>query len=233
MTMIANLTMKSIRTQLQALPNTTLSAICDLMAKDFRIKRPKFKTAGAAINWILETDDDDLGDFIRLVEKKGIYTFQGPSSLGELSAAINKIGQQNREAKAVTSLKDRKLVNAIHDDAKEALEAVAKKYGLLVTARSGSFNAFSFGFRVEFQVADGSGQGSSNGGVQDKKDWERLAHLFNLKPEWYGETFTHRGTEYKIVGIAGRSPKNVVRITRTKDNREMRCSASMIRLCIK
>ncbi len=79
-----------------------------------------------------------------------------------------------------------------------ALVGVAKKYGLTITAGNGSYDDTSVTFKVQL-VLDGVDKG--------KEEFDRVAFLFDLKPEDYGREITSRGRKYKLVGLKPNRPK--------------------------
>lgn len=59
-----------------------------------------------------------------------------------------------------------------------------------------------------------------------ERDFKRWAETYGLKPEWFGQTFTSRGTDYRIVGINTRAPKFPVQVERVHDGRSFKFTAA-------
>lgn len=81
-----------------------------------------------------------------------------------------------------------------------ALETLENELGLKIErVGNGTFDPDSyFEFKLRFTLA---------GADPGKKDFDRYADLFGLKPEDYGRTFVTRGETYQITGISPNRPK--------------------------
>lgn len=62
-----------------------------------------------------------------------------------------------------------------------------------------------------------------------ERDFKRWAASYGLKPEWFGETFTSRGTGFRIVGINTRAPKYPVQAERVRDGKGFKFTADGVR----
>jgi hypothetical protein len=89
---------------------------------------------------------------------------------------------------------DKTTAQHISTESVKALQEVAEKFDLTVTAGRGAYDDTMFEIKMIFKTADA-----------DLTEFGRYAPSFGLQPEHFGATFLSRGLEYKITGIA---PKN-------------------------
>jgi hypothetical protein len=61
-----------------------------------------------------------------------------------------------------------------------------------------------------------------------KKRWERFARSYGLEAAWFGQTFTHKRSQYKIVGLNLRSPKYPIEVRRTRDDRGFKFTVALV-----
>jgi len=99
-----------------------------------------------------------------------------------------------------------KLTKITRNDAKnlrieatEALEAVAKKYGLLVQVGNARYSNDSYRTKFEFSVA-ATGVATTNGIVVSKADVDAALEL-GLPEDIVGREFKSRGTTYTVTGF--------------------------------
>lgn len=96
-------------------------------------------------------------------------------------------------------------------DIAAALEAVAKKHGMTVELKGGSYDPTLGTYRpkVEFKSND-----------SDRVEFERYAQMFGMKKEAFGHVFTDvRGNSYKVVGIRPSASKRPVLATSMTDGK--------------
>ncbi len=97
---------------------------------------------------------------------------------------------------------NRQITKRIEADAREALQAVAKKHGLMVTTKGGKFD--SDGCELKFEFAHTTGTGHS---ARSDADWEFLLKgEHGLKGVSLGDKFRVNGTVYTIHGCKLQSP---------------------------
>lgn len=120
----------------------------------------------------------------------------------------------------------RSNLQVIHADIQAALEAVAKKHGLIVSARGRvTFDTTTFKFSTEFakQGAAGMVEGADPKLVSNAT---RFGYLHGLKPEMLGKTFTDMLLgEVTYIGMSSRE-KAVVKAT--NNGKQYRCPANVV-----
>mgnify|MGYP001569581755 CR=1 FL=1 len=124
---------------------------------------------------------------------------------------------------------DRATCRLISQEATAALEAVAAKYGLSVTAGSGSFNpsAFTPKFTFSPMVAPATATGTT--GIP--KDFADKAALVGLLPTDYGKVFTSGSSKkFKIDSINLRSTKYPIMATEIRTGKTYKFSEFMIKM---
>jgi hypothetical protein len=65
--------------------------------------------------------------------------------------------------------------------------------------------------------------------VKDGMDWNRNCAACGLKPEDFGSVITLQGTQFRLVGLNPRCPKNDVEIERVRDGKKFKCSSDAVR----
>lgn len=102
----------------------------------------------------------------------------------------------------------REACKALNAEVEQALKAVAERHGLSVTVGGGTYDAGSFKPKVEFTTADAG-----------RAEWTRYARIFGLPADGFGKTIDHKGTQYRMAGIAVGRSKFPVKAERVRDGK--------------
>lgn len=98
----------------------------------------------------------------------------------------------------------KELIEEFRADFKVAVEELQKKHNCTVKMGNVRYSNTSFTFKTEARFANEDGE------IEDeyREDWKRFVPIIeNLKVEWLDREFTHRGTNYKIVGYRPKASK--------------------------
>ena len=91
---------------------------------------------------------------------------------------------------------NKQITKRINEDALEALKAVAKKHGVMVSTKGGKFDTDGCELRFEFAHETGSGHSA-----RADADWKFLVGTeAGLKGVSLGDKFRAQGTVYTITG---------------------------------
>jgi hypothetical protein len=96
-------------------------------------------------------------------------------------------------------------VRKIMDEAREALEPIAEKYGLVLSRKGSTYHRDSLPVMLQFLIK----QTDTDGNIltAEAKDFQKYAVMFGLKPEDLGREFVSRGETFRITGLKPKSPK--------------------------
>jgi hypothetical protein len=115
---------------------------------------------------------------------------------------------------------------AINEAIEAELQAFAKKHGVTIKTRGGSFNAKSFTCKLEVTVnaADGSSR------PKEAIDFEEYAGVFGLKASYLGRSFQHNGKTFVVEGLKMGARKNniVVRLVGATDRKRFVVPAHVV-----
>jgi hypothetical protein len=115
-----------------------------------------------------------------------------------------------------------KRCSEVADEALEALQAVAKQFGLTVTSERGSYSGNEFKAKFAFAVPASDGSGAS-------ADFSWKAQSVGLPADCFGATFTNfRGETHRIMGINLRARKYPVQTVRVNDNKAYKMGAASV-----
>ena len=115
----------------------------------------------------------------------------------------------------------KKNIAEIHEEMLQALQGVAKKYGIVIEKNGGVMSPYKS--TVKFDMVASVGDDGISAG---QRNFERYSELFNdIDPRWFGKIFTVNGIEYKIVGINSKARKHPLELERVNDGATMKCSA--------
>ena len=109
------------------------------------------------------------------------------------------------------------------NDVREALKAVAEKYGVEInptTVRHGDID-FTITLDVSILV---SGTSDANESL-----WSYYYKVYGFEREDYGKTVIMNNEEFKISGIDGKSKKYPIILTRVRDNKKYRYSIASVK----
>lgn len=104
-----------------------------------------------------------------------------------------------------------------------ALKQVGDDFGVDLTPVGGVYGNNNAHVKVSVTVRDtGAGMSSS------ESEFRRMASLYGMKPDWYGEAVILQGTAYEICGIKPSAPKYTVQIKRCHDGKIFGCTVSTV-----
>ena len=90
---------------------------------------------------------------------------------------------------------DKATCRAVSDAAVEALQDVAKRFGLTVERRSGSYTDQTFTAKFEFKAV------AKDGTDAEQATFNQYCGLFNLEPSDFGKTFTVNREVWTFAGL--------------------------------
>jgi hypothetical protein len=121
---------------------------------------------------------------------------------------------------------DRQFLRTFHADALDALKAVAKKHGVTIAQKAGSYARDGSNATLKFEIATIGNDGQAQ--TKAAQAFKRDAARFGIDPEALGTTFTSRGVEYRITGLNTRRPKYPISADRVRDGRAHKFPASVV-----
>jgi len=107
---------------------------------------------------------------------------------------------------AITNFTKQNL-SELRTDVNAALADVMKKHGILLEIGNISFSENQFTTKLTAKT----GNLTSADGA--KKEWDKHAYLYGMKPEWFGMTVIVGSAKHTITKILPNKHKNVVQIT--------------------
>ena len=114
---------------------------------------------------------------------------------------------------------NRPTVRLVSDEAEEALQAVADKYGFALKRENGRFSEENLTVKFSFAVpaADGA-----------PADFATKAVRVGLDADCWGKQFVSRFDVYEVTGINLRAPKYPVNAKRVSDGRRFKFPVSAV-----
>ena len=128
----------------------------------------------------------------------------------------------------MTKLKkiDGKSIKEMRVVLQEAVKQVEKDYGVAIHFGNASYTPdVEFTIKTKVSLTNASGEVAN----RETEDFKQYAKLFDLKPEWLGESFFSNGKEYEITGLAMRSHKYPVLAKNTLTGKIFKFPASKIK----
>lgn len=104
-----------------------------------------------------------------------------------------------------------------------ALKSVGDDFGVDLTAAGGVYGSNNAHVKIAVTIRD-TGTGMSSA----ESEFRRMAPMYGMKPEWYGQAVILQGTAYEIVGIKPSAPKYTVQIKRCYDGKIFGCTVSTV-----
>ena len=120
-------------------------------------------------------------------------------------------------------------VGAIGQDISQALESVAKKYGIQLSYKGCRYSPTAATFKIEGAVFGDAGVAET----RERQDWKRFSKTYGLEPEWLGETFVSDTGKYEITGLSTRKHKYPVLATNIRNGKRYKFPATMVRILMK
>jgi len=108
----------------------------------------------------------------------------------------------------------------LNQEAKQALQEVAKRHGLVVESGNTRYSGDRCTVRFDFRTV-------TSDGAPAERDWRRHCGAFNLKPEDFGRTVVRNGRRFKVVGIKPRATSWPV-LAERDDGRRFKLPASAL-----
>jgi hypothetical protein len=104
-----------------------------------------------------------------------------------------------------------------------ALKTLGDELGVKFTTTGGQYGTGSGMIRLSVEVQD-TGAGVSAA----EAEFKRYAAHYGMQPDWFGKTFFHQGTQYRITGINPGAPKFPVNAERTHDGKSFKMTRYMV-----
>jgi hypothetical protein len=98
---------------------------------------------------------------------------------------------------------DRKTASAFAKEAEQALQALARKYGVDVSTGSGSYNDSNFTFKITAAVKSSDGTAIT----REAQAFKANARWIGLQESDLGRSFTSRGKTFTITGYNTRAKR--------------------------
>lgn len=101
----------------------------------------------------------------------------------------------------------REMLRAIRIESEQALAAIGKKHGVIMTMGRATFTPTSAKFALELALSTEAAQTAIDTGISPKdakaaQDYTNLAASYGMKPEWLGKSFTFgRSKGLRVVGL--------------------------------
>lgn len=123
---------------------------------------------------------------------------------------------------------DKTNLRALRVDLQNALDIIGAKYGIAMKAGNASYQANSANWKLELATIGENGAVAS----PERESFLASAVFYGLEKEDLDKTFTHAGTEYRIIGLLRRSRRCPILVERTGDKRKMKFPISTIKLSL-
>lgn len=124
---------------------------------------------------------------------------------------------------------DRQFVKSFVHDAEQALEAVAKQYGVRVAYKSASYAHSGLNSTVRFDV---TAPDPSTGQCLSREAQDFVTHCgrYGFEPSDLGRSFATRGVAYTITGLHTKRHKYPISAERNYDGKPFKFPAGAINL---
>jgi hypothetical protein len=121
----------------------------------------------------------------------------------------------------------RKISGNINDE----IKAVLKRHGFEVTKINTGVEESAGTVRLTISASDSNLQDASGEKTTPERErYKRLCNLYDLKPEWLGQTVTHAKVEYRLDGLKDTRGAKAVVVTRLSDNRHLVTTPDFVRV---
>lgn len=118
---------------------------------------------------------------------------------------------------------NKEYFNNFRNDVKEALKAVAEKYGVEINPTNIKYDDIDFTLTLEVvRLVNGTSDA-------DESLWSYYYKAYGFEREDYGKTVIVDNEEFKISGIDSKSKKYPIILTRVKDNKKYGYSIASVK----
>ena len=118
---------------------------------------------------------------------------------------------------------NKEYFNNFRNDVREALKAVAEKYGVEINPTNIKYDDIDFTLTLEV-VRLVNGTSDANESL-----WSYYYKVYGFEREDYGKTIIMNNEEFKISGIDGKSKKYPIILTRVRDNKKYGYSIASVK----
>lgn len=118
---------------------------------------------------------------------------------------------------------NKEYFNNFRNDVREALKAVAEKYGVEINPTNIKYDDIDFTLTLEV-VRLVNGTSDANESL-----WSYYYKVYGFEREDYGKTVVMNNEEFKISGIDGKSKKYPIILTRVRDNKKYGYSIASVK----
>lgn len=118
---------------------------------------------------------------------------------------------------------NKEYFNNFRNDVREALKAVAEKYGVEINPTNIKYDDIDFTLTLEV-VRLVNGTSNANESL-----WSYYYKVYGFEREDYGKTVVMNNEEFKISGIDGKSKKYPIILTRVRDNKKYGYSIASVK----
>lgn len=121
---------------------------------------------------------------------------------------------------------NKEYFNNFRNDVREALKAVAEKYGVEINPTNIKYDDIDFTLTLEV-VRLVNGTSDANESL-----WSYYYKVYGFEREDYGKTVIMNNEEFKISGIDGKSKKYPIILTRVRDNKKYGYSIASVKAAL-
>lgn len=121
---------------------------------------------------------------------------------------------------------NKEYFNNFRNDVREALKAVAEKYGVEINPTNIKYDDIDFTLTLEV-VRLVNGTSDANESL-----WSYYYKVYGFEKEDYGKTVVINNEEFKISGIDGKSKKYPIILTRVRDNKKYGYSIASVKAAL-
>ena len=123
---------------------------------------------------------------------------------------------------------DRATCRLIGEQAVSELQEWATKHGITVRKAGGRWSPDEYNMKLTFNVKNAQGEVQTNA----MRDFKQLAPMYGLKESDFHETFSSRGTTYRIMGLKARAYKYPIQVERVSDKKGFKFPAEIVKRCL-
>lgn len=117
---------------------------------------------------------------------------------------------------------DKQMLQQFRQDFQEAVKDLESKYGIVISLGKITYGHDDFTAKLEAKSGDSKDEVM-------KREFEENCLYFGLDPEDYGQVFSEKGKDYKIIGIDLAKRKYPVIIQELSTGKTLRCTVDYIK----